>query len=260
MATTSPTPPSTPVAVGVAAVNLYWLPLGAGPGNQLVRLSGRLYEWLAARRAGRQAQALFHSALQVKLDEEHYVIEMAPVWSSNLAQRGTVGVGAVGHPWLGRSRLFRYEVRCWRGGIIDDLVFAVASPVGLSTDPERAASLLERVAAFPTATWGLDELGTGEMWNSNSLISWVLASSGHDVDDLEPPRGGRAPGWHAGLVVCARQGLDPVHQMYHPRGHDGAQSVTKPPSGVQVVSPTRTRSRSTCGSRRTPVTSRDVQC
>ncbi len=212
MATTSPTSPSTPTSHGVAAVNLYWLPLGAGPGNQLVRLSGRLYERLAARRAGREARPLFHSALEVTLDGECFVIEMAPVWSSNLRRRGTVGEGAVGHRWLGRSRLFRYEVRCWRGGVIDDLAFAVASPVGLSTDPGHVVRLLEQVAAFPTATWGRDELGTGEMWNSNSLTSWVLASSGHDTEGLDPPRRGRAPGWHAGLVVCARQGLDRAPQ------------------------------------------------
>jgi hypothetical protein len=40
--------------------------------------------------------------------------------------------------------------------------------------------LLQAVAGFPTRTSGLDELGTGEMWNSNSLVSWLLVSSGHE--------------------------------------------------------------------------------
>ena len=53
-------------------------------------------------------------------------------------------------------------------------------------------------------TWGRDELGTGDMWNSNSLVAWLLARSGHEVSGLEPPGGGRAPGWSAGLVVAGR--------------------------------------------------------
>ena len=93
-----------------------------------------------------------------------------------------------------------YEVRRWRDGIIDDVAYAVDSPVMIGTDAEHTQRLLDQVPAFPTATWGLDELGTGEMWNSNSLISWLLASSGHDIDGIVPPHDGRAPGWHAGMV------------------------------------------------------------
>lgn len=48
---------------------------------------------------------------------------------------------------------------------------------------------------FPCATWGRDDLGTGDMWNSNSLVSWLLARSRHEVSGLEPPDDGRAPGW-----------------------------------------------------------------
>jgi len=191
-----------PQAPGTA-VELYWIPLGAGPGNALVRLSGRLYERLAAHRAGRPRQALYHTALRVRLDEETYVIEMAPVWSSDVEERGEVSVGPVGLPWLGRFRFFRYEVRRWRNGFIDDRAYAVQSPVRVPTDSAHAARLLELVAVFPTATWGLDELRTGEMWDSNSLISWVLAASGHDTGGLNPPEGGRAPGWQAGLVHAA---------------------------------------------------------
>ena len=43
------------------------------------------------------------------------------------------------------------------------------------------------------------------MWNSNSLISWLIARSGLDVDSIQPPAGGRAPGWQAGIVVARRQ-------------------------------------------------------
>ncbi len=69
----------------------------------------------------------------------------------------------------------------------------------------RARRLLELVPEVPRATWGRDELATGDMWNSNSLISWLLARSGHDAQAIALPPGGRAPGWEAGLVVAARQ-------------------------------------------------------
>jgi hypothetical protein len=42
------------------------------------------------------------------------------------------------------------------------------------------------------------------MWNSNSLISWLLVRSGFEADGLDPPAGGRAPGWRSGLVVARR--------------------------------------------------------
>ena len=112
--------------------------------------------------------------------------------------------GSVGLPWLGHSRFFRYEVRRSRGKI-PDVSEAVASPQRLSSDVGRAQRLLDLVPAFPTVTWGRDEFRTGDMWNSNSLVAWLLARSGHETSLLEPPHGGRAPGWMAGLVVAARQ-------------------------------------------------------
>jgi len=189
---------------GYAYAELYWLPLGAG-GARCVRFNGRLFEAITARHQHRRAQDLYHSALQVQFAGNRYVIEMAPVWSLNTPDRGVVCQGAVGLPWLGRSRLFRYEVRCWRDGVIPDLAEAVASPQRLSTDPALAHRLLELTPTFPTATWGRDELHCGDMWNSNSLISWLLARSGHHPEFVEVPPRGRAPGWSAGLVVAARQ-------------------------------------------------------
>ncbi|MGH2589776.1 MAG: hypothetical protein ACRDGW_03145, partial [Actinomycetota bacterium] len=53
--------------------------------------------------------------------------------------------------------------------------------------------------------WGRDELRTGDMWNSNSLISWLLLRAGVDTGQILPPSGGRAPGWDAGLVVARRE-------------------------------------------------------
>jgi hypothetical protein len=43
------------------------------------------------------------------------------------------------------------------------------------------------------------------MWNSNSFISWLLVRSGFDPSAIHPPAGGRAPGWHAGVMVGRRQ-------------------------------------------------------
>ena len=149
---------------------------------------------------------LFHSALVVHLDGSAFAIEMTPVWVVADRDRGVVGEGPVGLPALGRSRLFRYEVRCWRDGTIPDLAAAVDSPRRVSSDEAMARRVLDLVADFPRATWGLDEQHAGEMWNSNSLIAWLLARSGHDVGvaELQPPAGGRAPGWSAGLAVAGR--------------------------------------------------------
>lgn len=186
-----------------ARVDLYWLPLGAG-GSPVVRWSGRRYEALAARRDRRTPCDLYHSALEVLVGTERFVIEMAPVWSSRQPDRGVVGEGAVGLPWLGTSRLFRYEVRRWLGGTLPDRAHAVASPQRLSTDAVTARRVLDLVPDFPTRTWGRDELRTGEMWNSNSLTAWLLSGSGHRMDRIVPPAGGRAPGWTAGLLAATR--------------------------------------------------------
>jgi hypothetical protein len=188
-------------------VDLYWLPLGAGNNTHCVRVDGRAYEAVVAFVERRDRCDLYHSALEVVGEGARWVIEMGPVWSFGAAQ-GAVSEGPVGLRVLGRSRAFRYEVRCWRDGVIPDVSAAVGGPVSVETDSARTRRLLELVPLFPTATWGRDELGTGEMWNSNSLISWLLAASGHDARTITPPDRGRAPGWAAGLTLAARQGVD----------------------------------------------------
>jgi hypothetical protein len=84
----------------MAAVDLYWLPLGAG--GHFVRLNGRLYEAVAARLQRRPARDLYHSALQVEVPEATYVIEQAPVHDWSGKDRGVVAEGAVGARWAGR--------------------------------------------------------------------------------------------------------------------------------------------------------------
>jgi hypothetical protein len=187
----------------LGAVDLYWLPLGAG--GHSVRLNGRLYEAVAARLQRRQVCDLYHSALEVHLEDETFVIEQAPVPDLSGESRGVVAEGAVGSRWAGRFRIFRYEIRVWRGGHIPDVAEAVKSPVRLSSDTVVARRLLEVVPQVPTPVWGRDELGTGEMWNSNAVIAWTIARSGIPTDAVQPPSGGRAPGWEAGLDVAGRQ-------------------------------------------------------
>jgi hypothetical protein len=193
-------------AGGAAAVDLYWLPLGAG--GHFVRLNGRAYEALVARMERRAVCDLYHSALQVRVPEGTFVVEQAPVSDLSGKRRGVVAEGAVGSHWAGRLRIFRYEIRLWPNGHIPDVAEAVDSPRRLSNDEDCARSVLELVAQVPTPVWGRDELGTGDMWNSNSVIAWVIARSGIDTESIRPPAGGRAPGWQAGLVIASRRDKD----------------------------------------------------
>jgi hypothetical protein len=160
-------------------IDLYWLPLGAG--GHSVRLNGRIFEWVAARLAHRGRCDLYHSALEVHVPEGRFVIEQAPIPTGDGAERGVVAEGAVGARAAGRFRLFRYEIRRWHDGVLD------------------------LVPQVPTPVWGRDELHTGEMWNSNSIIAWLLTRSDINVAAIQPPTGGRAPGWRAGVIVAQRQ-------------------------------------------------------
>ena len=186
-----------------AGVDLYWLPLGAG--GHSVRLNGRVFEGVAARLQRRRPCDLYHSALEVRVPEGRFVIEQAPTRDGNGSERGVVAEGAVGSRWTGRFRIFRYEVRRWCGGDIPDIDEAVESPQRLTDDPAAAQRVLGLVPQVPTAVWGRDELDAGEMWNSNSIVSWLIARSCLDAESIRPPAGGRAPGWRAGLVMARRQ-------------------------------------------------------
>lgn len=186
-----------------ASIQLYWLPLGAG--GHSVRWNGRVFEAVAARVAHRPVRDLYHSALVVTVDGSEHTIEMGPVWQPGTSGRGVVAEGPVGARWLGRSALFRYEVRCWRGGVIPDVAEAVASPQLLSEDADMARRLLALVPQVPALTWGRDPGGVGDMWNSNSLVSWLLVAGGLGLGGVRMPDGGRAPGWDAGVVLADRR-------------------------------------------------------
>jgi hypothetical protein len=184
-------------------VDLYWLPLGAG--GHSVKWNGRVFEAVVALLERRSRCDLYHSALEVRVPEGRFVIEMTPVVDGDGASRGAVVEGAVGTRRAGRFRIFRYEVRRWRGGAIPDIAEAVESPRRLTSDLRVARLLLDLVPEVPAPVWGRDELRAGEMWNSNSLVSWLLVRSGLETGSIRPPARGRAPGWNAGLVVARRR-------------------------------------------------------
>lgn len=185
-----------------ASVDLYWIPLGAG-GVGFVRMNGRVYEAVKARSEGRTALDLYHTALEVRLGGSRFTIENAwPSPNHDTASRGVVGEGPVYSRRLARFRAFRYEVRCWADGVISDADEAHGGPRRLSSDRRTARRLVDLVPFVPMMTWGRDERGVGEMWNSNSVISWLLTLSGLAPDRLDPPTGGRAPGWKAGIVAA----------------------------------------------------------
>jgi hypothetical protein len=188
------------ISGNACAVDLYWLPLGAG--GHFVKYNGRAYEWIKARIERRSPCDLYHSALQVQLPDGRYVIEQTPEPDLSGVARGVVAEGPVGSRSAGRLRLFRYEIRLWRGGHIPDVAEAVDSPQRLSDDERVACRVLEVAPGIPRLTWGRDELGVGEMWNSNAVIAWIIARSGIDPETISPPAGGRAPGWRAGLAAA----------------------------------------------------------
>jgi hypothetical protein len=185
---------------GVASVTLFWLPLGAG--GRVVRWNGRIYEAVMARHDHRDRAELYHSALEVYVDGSRFTVEMGPVVGSKAPSAAVVQHGPVGSRWLGRSPLFRYEVRRWLDGSIPDLDEAVGPPISVSQDAALARELLDLVRQVPALTWGRDEAHVGDMWNSNSVTAWLLARTCGHIDGIRPPAGGRAPGWRSGLALA----------------------------------------------------------
>ncbi len=169
-----------------------------------MRFNGRVYERLHALLDHRRPLDLYHSALVVTVPEGRFVIENSwPIPKASGVTRGVTVEGPVGSRHLRRFRALRYEVGVWGEGTIADVDEAVASPQLLSNDEAQARRVLEMAARVPACVWGRDQLGTGEMWNSNSVISWVLARGGLPAAEIQPPEGGRAPGWAAGVAAAA---------------------------------------------------------
>ena len=185
-----------------ASVDLYWIPLGAG--GQFVRINGKVYEAVQSAIERRPQFDLYHAALALCLPDGRLAIECAWTSNANAHERGVVAAGPVGSTWAGYLPIFRYEVRCWLDGVIPDIAEAVESPQRLTTDLQEARRLYDLAPAVPTPAWGRDELKVGEMWNSNSVVSWLLSSSGIGVESVRLPENGRAPGWDDGVAVAQR--------------------------------------------------------
>jgi hypothetical protein len=140
---------------------------------------------------------------------------MAPVVDGDGRARGVVAEGPVGSRCLGVSRLFRYEVRRWPDGAIPDVAEAVKSPQRVAREPFLAQRVFDLVPDVPRPVWGRDAFGVHDMWNSNSLISWLLTSAGCDLTRVSLPANGRAPGWRAGVAAAttaARVSANPAEQ------------------------------------------------
>lgn len=182
------------------AVDLYWIPLGAG--HHSVRLNGIVYESIRAAIERRDRCELYHSVLELHLPHGHYWVEMTPVPDGDGEHRGVVATGPVGLRVLGGARLFRYELRRWRDGVVPDLSYALASPVRITGDGAVAQRIFDLLPEVPSLVWGRDERSTGDMWSCNSIISWTLASAGVDAAAIPLPARARAPGWQAGLAVA----------------------------------------------------------
>lgn len=195
-------PPSRSAEPRRPGIDLFWIPLGAG-GNGFVRANGRVYEACKARLEKRRPLALVHTALEVRTARGRFVVENAwPSPDADTGSRGVVVEGPVFSRRLARFRPFCYEVRCWQDGVIADADAAVGGPRSLSTDPLPAERLLDLAAAVPPLIWGRDQLRAGEMWNSNSVIAWLLGRTGFPVVEIRPPAGCRAPGWQAGIAAA----------------------------------------------------------
>lgn len=181
------------------AIDLYWLPVGAGTHFQ--RASLLLYESILAAVQRRPRAVLCHSALKIEADGRPYTLELMPVPAHE--EFAPLLTGPVGSSIAGRLRLFRYQLCLKESARLPDESWSIDSPLRLTTDPRTVGALFAVAPSTPAHVWGRRVPGTSEMWASNSTISWLLASVGIPASEIGLPPGTRAPGWNAGLEVVA---------------------------------------------------------
>ncbi len=176
------------------------MPVGAGT-SRFQRGSLRLWEAFEAARARRPRAALFHSALKlVSEDGQTSTLELTPAFAGG--QESPLLTGPVGFRGAERWRLFRYQLRCLPVARLPDEEFVVESPTTLSTDCALIPRILALAPTIPAYTWGRRVAGSDEMWTSDSVISFLLVRAGVDLSAVAPPKGGRAPGWRAGVALA----------------------------------------------------------
>ena len=177
-----------------AVARVRWAQVGAG--GHVARRTSAWWERLVAAREGRAPQRLVHAVLEVVVDGSVRSVDMAPTWGRSAGARRVVVTGPVGSRLLGWWPLFRYELRVVDAPAPPSHVLPVGDELPLPAD------VLDDLVLVPPLTWGRDEARVGEMWTSNSVVSWLLERAG--VPGVEPPRGYRAPGWAAGARVARR--------------------------------------------------------
>ncbi len=64
--------------------------------------------------------------------------------------------------------------------------------------------LLRLAPDVPTPVGERDEPRTGDLWNSNSVVSWLITRTGLDPGAIPLSCGGRAPGRDAGVAAARR--------------------------------------------------------
>jgi len=194
---------------GPARVDVLWLPLGAG--GHSVRINGRVWEALSAWRDGRARCDLYHAALRVHLPEGRFTIEQAPVPAGDPAARGVAVEGPVVSPLAGRLRVFRYEIRCWRDGVIPDAADAVGEPVTVTRAPGRARAVVALVPEVPPpwcgavtpAAPGRCGTPTPSSPGCSRGPGWMRMPSHHRRAAVRPA-GGRGSSSHAAGVPARR--------------------------------------------------------
>ncbi|KAJ8139752.1 hypothetical protein OY671_007048, partial [Metschnikowia pulcherrima] len=212
-------------------------------GGHVVRRTSAAWERAAASLARRRPRRSFHAASGSRCDGLPYVVEMTPAWGGPPCDRGVVVTGPVGSRPSGRSRWFRYEVRCWAHGAIPDREHAVGPPVLVTRDAAAVARISRAVRGVPPLTWGRRPPGGGEMWNSNSLVAWSLARAGLATDHVPPgggppppdrrrPRRGRTP-------VPPGRTVPPRHDLLLPEEEAGGSRISadRPSRGPAGVRP-----------------------
>jgi hypothetical protein len=162
------------------------------------------WERLRALKAGRSPRELLHVALEVQLDSStKFVIELVPAgFGPARTSTGVVGNGPILSRALGWMRMFQYEIRRWKNGVVEAKDKSTRPPSTYVITRDQALQIIDGASRAPRHPWGQDVLGNGDMWNSNSLVSFVLVSAGMDPAAIEPPASADWPGWDTGVALA----------------------------------------------------------